>query len=80
MQERTTTESLLRARQQMIELEEDAEDNTLVGMFRKAAIYAVDSHARLISEVNNLVVKDDDRQGDLCESFLIEIKGLYYSL
>jgi len=69
MQERTTTESLLRARQQMIELEEGAEDDTLVGMFRKAAIYAVDSHARLISEVNNLVVKHDDQQGDLCESF-----------
>jgi hypothetical protein len=29
----------------------------------------VDSYARLISEVNNLVVKHDDQQGDLCESF-----------
>ncbi len=65
MQEQTTAEILLRARQQMIELEENADDDTIVGMLKRAAINAVDNHARLISGINNLVI---NRQEDLCKS------------
>ena len=72
MQEQTTSENLLRARQQMIELEETATDDSLLGMFKRAAINAIDNHARLISGLNNLIIKHDDRQDDLCEfNFLI---------
>jgi hypothetical protein len=66
MQEQTTAENLLRARQQMIEFEENANDDTLIGMFKRAAINAIDNHARLISGINNLVIKRDDQHEDLC--------------
>jgi hypothetical protein len=71
MQEQTTAENLLRARQQMIEFEENANDDTLIGMFKRAAINAIDNHARLISGINNLVIKRNDQQEDLCK--LVEI-------
>jgi hypothetical protein len=67
MQEQTTTGNLLRVRQQMIELEENVNDDTLVGMLKRAVINAVDNHARLISGINNLVMKRDDQQDDLCK-------------
>jgi len=51
----------------MIELEENINDDTLVGMLKRAAINAVDNHARLISGINNLVIKRDDQQDDLCK-------------
>jgi hypothetical protein len=66
MQEQTTAEKLLRARQQMIELEQTATDDSLLAMLKRAAINAVDNHARLISGLNNLVIKHDDQQEDLC--------------
>jgi hypothetical protein len=66
MQEQTTAGKLLRARQQMIELEETATDDSLLAMLKRAAINAVDNHARLISGLNNLVIKHDDQQEDLC--------------
>lgn len=78
MQEQTTTENLLRARQQMIELEETTNnDDTLIGMFKRAAINAIDNHARLISGINNLVIKHDDRQEDLCE---LKNKSLFFHI
>jgi hypothetical protein len=49
----------------MIELEENADDDTIVGMLKRAAINAVDNHARLISGINNLVI---NREEDLCKS------------
>ena len=67
MQEQTTAEKLLRARQQMIELEETATDDSLLAMLKRAAINAVDNHARLVSGLNNLVIKHDDQQEDLCK-------------
>jgi len=67
MQEQTTTGNLLRVRQQMIELEENVNDDTLVGMLKRAVINAVDNHARLISGINNLVMKRNDQQDDLCK-------------
>jgi hypothetical protein len=72
MHEQTTAENLLRARQQMIELEETATDDSLLGMFKRAAVNAVDTHARLISGVNNLVIRPDDQQEDFCELFMFE--------
>jgi hypothetical protein len=66
MHEQTRAENLLRARQQMIELEENADNDSLVGMFKRAAINAIDNHARLISGINNLVIKRDDQHEDLC--------------
>jgi hypothetical protein len=74
MQEQTTAAILLRARQQMIELEEaDDDDDSLLGMFKRAAINAIDSHTRLISGFNSLVIKTDeqnDEEQDLREFFL----------
>jgi hypothetical protein len=73
MQEQTTAEILLRARHQMIDLEETADDESLVGMFKRAAINAVDSHTRLVSGLNNLIIKrddDDQQQQDLGELVL----------
>ncbi|CAF4243668.1 unnamed protein product, partial [Adineta steineri] len=52
-------------RQQMIDLNENAGDGTLVGMFKQTAINIIDYHTRLISEINNLVVKREDQQGEL---------------
>ncbi|CAF1184945.1 unnamed protein product [Adineta steineri] len=65
MQEQTTSETLLNIRQQMIDLNENAQDGTLVGMFKQTAINIIDYHTRLISEINNLVVKREDQQGEL---------------
>jgi hypothetical protein len=64
MHEQTTAEILLRARQQMIELEENADNDTLIGIFKRTAINVVDNHARLISGINNLVI---NKQEDLCK-------------
>ncbi|CAF4286428.1 unnamed protein product, partial [Adineta steineri] len=52
MQEQTTSETLLNIRQQMIDLNENAGDGTLVGMFKQTAINIIDYHTRLISEIN----------------------------
>ncbi|CAF3734268.1 unnamed protein product [Adineta steineri] len=65
MQEQTTSETLLNIRQQMIDLNENAGDGTLVGMFKQTAINIIDYHTRLISEINNLVIKREDQQGEL---------------
>ena len=65
MQEQTTAENLLRARQQLIELEGNADDHTVGGMVKQAAINAIDNHARVISGVNNLVRKREDQQENL---------------
>jgi hypothetical protein len=76
MQEQTTEEILLRARQQIIEFEENIDDDTLIGMFKKFAIHTIDSHTKLISGLNSLVIKQDDQQQNLCISF----KYFYYFL
>lgn len=74
MQEQTTTNNLLHARQQIIELEETVDNDSPVGIFKRAAITAIDSHARLILSINNLVIKHDDQEQDLSKLFLINIK------
>jgi hypothetical protein len=66
MQEQTTEEILLRARQQIIEFEENIDNDTLIGMFKKSAIHTIDSYTKLISGLNNLVIKQDDQQQNLC--------------
>ncbi|CAF4026951.1 unnamed protein product, partial [Rotaria sp. Silwood2] len=73
MQEQTTANNLLHARQQMIELEESADNDSIVGMFKRAAINAVDSHAKLLSGINNLVIKRDDQQEDLSINEILAI-------
>jgi hypothetical protein len=73
MHEQTTAEILLRARQQMIELEENADNDTLIGMFKRTAINVVDNHARLISGINNLVI---NKQEDLCKLERFEKKKI----
>jgi hypothetical protein len=67
MHEQTTEGILLRARQQINELEDATDDESLVGMFKRAAIHAIDSHTRLVSGVNSLVIKQDDQEQDLCK-------------
>ena len=37
-------------------------------MFKRAAIHVIDNHARLVSDVNDLVIKQDDHEQDLCKS------------
>lgn len=49
----------------MIELEENVDHNTLIGMFKHAAINAVDNHTRVISGIISLIKNRDD----LCENF-----------
>ncbi|CAF1083139.1 unnamed protein product [Rotaria magnacalcarata] len=65
IKEQTTAKNLLHARQQMIELEEAVDNDSIVGMFKQAAINIVDSHARFISGINNLVIQRDNQQEDL---------------
>jgi hypothetical protein len=67
MQEQTTESILLRARQQIIELKENFDNDSPIGMFKKAAIHVIDRHAGLISVLNSLVIKQDDQEQDLCE-------------
>ncbi|CAF0920949.1 unnamed protein product [Rotaria sordida] len=64
MQEQTTEHILLHARQQMIEIEE-TDDDSLVGIFKKAAINAINCHVKLISGLNSLIIKQDDQEQDL---------------
>ncbi|CAF4721367.1 unnamed protein product [Rotaria sp. Silwood1] len=73
MQEQTTTNNLLHARQQIIELEESTDNDNIVGMFKRAAINAVDNHARLISGINNLVIQRDDQQEDLSTNEILSL-------
>ncbi|UJR10735.1 hypothetical protein I4U23_014924 [Adineta vaga] len=62
IQEHATTENLAQVRQQMIDLEEGAEDGTVVGMFKRAALNIVDFYTKLISDINGLVSKSEDQQ------------------
>lgn len=62
----------------MIELEENADDNTLVSMLKRAAINAVDHHARVISGINNLVMKRSDQRDDSCELIEFVRKNLNF--
>ncbi|CAF2530410.1 unnamed protein product [Rotaria sp. Silwood2] len=64
MQEQTTERILLHAQQQMIEIEETDEDS-LVGIFKKAAINAINCHVKLISELNSIIIKQNDQEQDL---------------
>ncbi|CAF4883777.1 unnamed protein product, partial [Rotaria sp. Silwood2] len=66
MQEQTTERILLHAQQQMIEIEETDEDS-LVGIFKKAAINAINCHVKLISELNSIIIKQNDQEQDLCK-------------
>lgn len=65
MQEQTTAEILLRARQQLMEFEGNLDDHTVGGMVKQAAINVIDNHARVISSVNNLLRKREDQQENL---------------
>ena len=69
MQEQTTEEILSNARQQINDVEEnnDNDDDTPVGIFKTAVLYAIDSHSRLISTIKNLIIKQDDQQQNLCK-------------
>jgi hypothetical protein len=60
MQEQTTETILSHARQQIIEFEETVDDDSLIGMFKKAAINAIDCHTRLISGLNSLAIQQDE--------------------
>jgi len=64
----------------MIEFEENVNGDTLVGMLKRAAINAVDNHARLISGINILVIKRNDQRDDLCELVGIERKHFLKTL
>ncbi|CAF1098112.1 unnamed protein product [Rotaria sordida] len=78
MQEQTTANNLLHTRQQMIELEESADNDSVIGMVKRAAINAVDSHARLLSGINNLVIKHDDQQDDLSSNEIFALINRQY--
>lgn len=81
MQEQTTAENLLRARQQLIEIEISADDHTVLGMVKQAAINAIDHHARLVSGINNLVRYRDDQQENLpVNEILMLIRRQYEEL
>ena len=68
MQEQTTEDVLLRARQELIELEgTDNDDDSVIGMFRKATTTAIDTHVKLISEINSLAAKQTDHEQNLCK-------------
>ncbi|CAF3393218.1 unnamed protein product [Rotaria sp. Silwood1] len=73
MQEQTTTNNLLHARQQIIELEESTDNDNILGMFKRAAINAVDNHARLLSGINNLVIQRDDHHEDLSTNEILTL-------
>lgn len=66
MQEQTTERILLQARQEIADVEQP-DDDSLVGIFKKASIHAIDTHINLVSGLNNLVVKRDDQERDLCK-------------
>ncbi len=75
MQQNTTEDVLLLARQQILELEgTDNDDDSPIGMFKKAATNAIDSHARLISQMNSLVTKQNDYEQDLCKFYRFVFK------
>jgi hypothetical protein len=63
-----TTENLLsRAREQVIAVEEPIDDDSLMGIFQNALLHAIDTHTKLISELNNLVIQQDDDKQDSSE-------------
>lgn len=62
MQQQTTTDNLLQVRQQITEIENNADENSLIGMFKRAALTTVDYQTRLFSDVKNLIVHRDDQQ------------------
>ncbi|CAF0944733.1 unnamed protein product [Adineta ricciae] len=64
IQEHATVESLSQVRQQIVDLEAGAEDGTLAGMFKRAALNVIDCHVKLIDGINHLVSQDDDQQGN----------------
>jgi hypothetical protein len=36
-------------------------------MFKRVAIHVIDNHARLVSGIKSLIIKQDDQEQDLCE-------------
>jgi len=64
MHEKTTENILSRAREQVIELEETIDDDSLIGIFQKAIIHAIDNHIKLISGLNNLVIGENQDLGE----------------
>ena len=67
MYDQTTENLLLRAREQVIAVEEPIDDDSLMGIFQKALLYAIDTHTKVISKVNNLVTEQDGDKQDLSE-------------
>ncbi|CAF0844729.1 unnamed protein product [Adineta steineri] len=65
-QEQITEDVLLSARQEITEFEgTDNDDDSPIGMFKKAAINAIDNHAKLISGMNNLLAQQNDHEQNL---------------
>ncbi|CAF0874099.1 unnamed protein product, partial [Adineta steineri] len=65
-QEQTTEDVLLSARQEITEFEgTDNGDDSPIGMFKKAAINAIDNHTKLISGMNNLLAQQNDHEQNL---------------
>ena len=64
MHEQTTLATVLRAREQLNEVEDTAGDDSLVGIVKRMASNALDSHAKLIAGLNGLIVKKDGQNED----------------
>ena len=64
MHEQTTLATVLRTREQLNEVEENAADDSLAGIVKRVASNALDSHAKLIAALNGLVLKRDGQQED----------------
>lgn len=62
MRQQTTIDHLQRIRQQITEIEDNADENSPIGMFKRAAFATIDCQTKLFSDVKNLVFNRDEQQ------------------